>query len=143
MGIGALVFINVFASIVQVPYLLGDEKVKKWLKGKEDEKRSCNIFWFSTTVIAGILVNYKIKLLIFSRLFGFHCYKCKLETVDRFRIFNVFSFLGLLPEILMLYCSFTVITAESVKNDRFFVLLDAIIVLVVNVFLTVAVVPKD
>ena len=80
--------INIFGLVVQSWQLAGDQKFAKWLKIK------CNFVFYGITVLISALGNYKFKLIIFTKLFNFQCVRAQLEHVQKFRVFNVMSFLG-------------------------------------------------
>ena len=97
-ALGIIAMLNMFGLIVQTPFIVKDVHFQKWTKRREKKGDfKCNYIWFYFISLLAFLSNYKLKMLLFSGFFNFDCLKCKLETVQKFRIFNVFSFLGLVP----------------------------------------------
>ena len=82
-------------------------------------------------------------MLIFTRLFGFNCLKAQLESVQKFRIFNILSFLGISHEGLVLYVSVLVLIGLSAKHTLFMIFIDLIAVSAINVVLALAASSKD
>jgi len=80
--------LNLFGLIVQTWQLSYDEKFSKWLKTK------CNFVFYGIIVVISALTNYKFKLILFTKLFNFKCVRAQLEHVQKFRVFNLMSFLG-------------------------------------------------
>lgn len=88
--LGAIYVLNVLGLIIQTPYLVNDSRFSQWLK-------TGNKCFFVFITLLSLFINYKAKMLLFSRLFKFHCMNAFLENIYRFRLFNVFSFFGILP----------------------------------------------
>jgi hypothetical protein len=72
--------LNLIAFVIQTAFVAQDRKFLKWVR-RQDYKKSTkfNLFWFYFMSISSVLSNYKLKMLIFSRLFSFDCLKSQLE----------------------------------------------------------------
>jgi len=101
------------------------------------------LIWFHLINILSFLTNFKLKMLIFSRLFDLDCCKCLLDNTNKFRVFNVLSFIGLLPEVIFLYCSFITMRSSDSNSTLSMVMLDASIVYILNIVLSMLSSSKD
>lgn len=63
--LGAIYVLNVLGLVVQTPYLVGDGRFGQWLK-------TGNRCFFAFVTILSLLINYKAKMILFSKLFKFH-----------------------------------------------------------------------
>jgi hypothetical protein len=88
--LGAIYILNAFGLLVQTPFLVNDARFSQWLKSE-------NRCFFAFITLLSLLINYKSKMILFTKLFKFHAMNAHLENVYRFRVFNVFSFFGILP----------------------------------------------
>lgn len=132
LAVGGIIYLlNLLAFIVQTPYLLSDAKFSQWIRP------SNNKCFFIFITLASLLINYKTKMILFSRLFRFSCMSSFLESINKFRIFNVFSFFGLLPEGLALYVCFICIIGFQNHLSVFYAFLDVIIVFLINGLLAI------
>lgn len=63
--LGIIYFINFVGLVSQTPILLMDDKFMHW------KRNTCNhiIFWVVTFL--SFITNYKLKLILFSKLFSF------------------------------------------------------------------------
>lgn len=70
----------------------------KWVN-RRTKREECrfNLFWFFFISFLSLLTNYKLKMVIFCRLFSFNCFDGHLEDVNKFKIFDVLSLIGLVP----------------------------------------------
>ena len=91
--------LNIFGLLVQSFQLARDDKFKKWLGVP------FNCGFYGVVVTLSALTSYKFKMLIFTKLFSFQCLRAQLEHVQKFRVFNIMSFLGVAHEGLVLYVS--------------------------------------
>lgn len=57
--------LNVLALIIQTPFLYSDIKFTQWLK-------SNNKSFFIFTTLMSLVINYKFKMILFTRLFRFN-----------------------------------------------------------------------
>ena len=133
--LGAIYVLNGIGLLVQTPYLVADIRFSQWLK-------SGNRCFFAFITIMSLLLNYKTKMILFTKLFKFHCMNAYLENVYKFRVFNVLSFFGILPEGLTLYVCIMLIIKFTFQNSIFHALLDVVIIYLVNILLAVLIVWK-
>ena len=89
IALGIIGFLNIIGMLAQSCQLSGDEAFAKWLRAK------CNYALYVVITIMAALTSYKLKMIIFTRLFGFYCLRAMLDSVQKFRIFNILSFLGI------------------------------------------------
>jgi hypothetical protein len=113
--------------------------------GSQEERQSkeccshrCSFLFFS---LVAFLTNFKLKLLMFSKLFRFSCLTAQLEDTHGFRIFNVLSFLGLLYEILFFYIALKLfgLFSFSTHSQLMFAIIDCLAIMAIStllVFLT-------
>ncbi len=64
--IGFILILNVIGLVVQTPILVNDLRFGSWLK-------SGNKCFFAFSTLVSVLINYKFKMLLFTKLFKFHC----------------------------------------------------------------------
>lgn len=58
-------------------------------------------------------------------------------------MFNVFSFFGLVPEILTLYCAVVTIVQLDSSDGLFMLLLDTIVIFLLNMVFSILAASKD
>lgn len=58
-------------------------------------------------------------------------------------MFNVFSFFGLVPEILTLYCAVVTIVQLNSSDGLFMLLLDTIVIFLLNMVFSILAASKD
>jgi hypothetical protein len=97
IGIIIIYGINLLGMLIQSVILCSDTKFIGWLKIK------CHKLFFGIITGLSLIINYKIKLILFCKMFNFGCTRAQLETVQQFRIFNVLSFLGVGHEVFVIY----------------------------------------
>lgn len=81
-------------------------------------------------------------MVLFSKLFRFYSMSAILEKLSRFRLFNIFSFFGILPEALALYVCFVSIVNYTFQKLIFHAFLDVIVIFMINILLAVLIVWK-
>jgi hypothetical protein len=96
---GLILFLNFLAMLIQSPYLLSDNRFTHWFRSKNNKCFFIFVSIFST------IVNYKFRMIFFTKLFRFICVSAMLDSVHKFRIFYIFSFFGILVESVGLYVS--------------------------------------
>lgn len=71
-SLGGILLLNVLGLVVQSGSLMLDMKFVRWVnrKGKWDSIR-CNLIWFNIISVLSLATNYKLKMILFSRLFNF------------------------------------------------------------------------
>lgn len=104
MAIGGL---NLFGLLVQSYQLAKDSKFERWLGVR------CNTVFYGIVVAVSAVTSYKFKLIVFTKLFSFKCVRAQLEHVQKFRLFNFLSFLGVAHEGLVIYVSALVLLSLS------------------------------
>jgi len=82
-------------------------------------------------------------MVVFSRLFSFNCFDGQLEDINKFKIFNVLSFIGLVPEVIFIYCGVVTIAGLDRTNGLFMPLVDALVIFVLNIILSMVVSKKE
>eukprot|EP00919_Chromeraceae_sp_WS-2016_P039199 GHVR01093547.1.p1 GENE.GHVR01093547.1~~GHVR01093547.1.p1 ORF type:complete len:105 (-),score=1.92 GHVR01093547.1:1594-1908(-) len=82
-------------------------------------------------------------MIIFTRLFNFWCLKGQLDHIDKFRLFNILSFIGMIADGIIIYSSITTIITLTPSNGLFLVFLDTTIVSFINIVLALTVSKKD
>lgn len=107
VGLGMIYFINMLGLIAQTPILCGDVRFQQWLRN------SFHKGFFTFITILSFLTSYKLKLIIFSKLFSFTCARSQLDSVQKFRVFNILSFLGVGQEILIIYVSAIIVASMN------------------------------
>jgi hypothetical protein len=88
IGLIIIFGINLIGVLIQTAILCYDIKFIGWLRSR------CHKIFFGVVTLLSGLINYKIKLILFCKMFNFGCTRAQLESVQRFRIFNILSFLG-------------------------------------------------
>lgn len=82
-------------------------------------------------------------MMVFTRLFGFGCLRAQLETVQKFRLFNVFSFIGVAHQGLAIYASALAMVSLKPDQQLFLSFLDLVIINIINICLALAASAKD
>lgn len=127
--------------VAQTPLLVLDSKFQIWL-----HKHTLHRVVFALTTILSLLINYKIRLIIFSKLFSSTSTRAQLESVQKFRIFNILSFLGVSHEIFVIYMASLMIsriTTQIVINEMFLIYIDGIVVCLLAMGLSIATNKKE
>lgn len=70
--LGIIYGLNLLGLIAQTPMLVFDEKFKRWVEV------TCNKVFFIVISILSFLINYKLKMIIFTKLFSFLCVRGQL-----------------------------------------------------------------
>lgn len=89
------------------------------------------------------LCSYKLKLLLFSRLFSFECLKFQLDRLEKFKIFNLFAFLGFCPQLLALYSCLSAIIYSNCSTEELLIICDCLFLVFASMVLSLTVVRKD
>jgi hypothetical protein len=130
---GLLGILNILTLIIQTTVLLSDNCFSYWIKNKG------NKYFFVFASMVSLVINYKFRMIVFSKLFKFNSLSAILDNVYKFRIFNIFSFFGILVEGLALYVSFMEISKYPKNTAIFYGFLDVIIVFLFNIFISILV----
>lgn len=106
----------------------------------------CNKGFFGVVTLLSFLTNYKLKLILFCKLFNFGCTRAQLESVQKFRIFNFMSFLGIGHEAFVLYVSVVLIIrlkSQILNHELFIIFIDTIVVTCLAIIFSFAASSKD
>lgn len=92
-----------------------------------------------------LVTNFKLKLLIFTKLFRFECLTAHLEDIHGFRVFNVMSFLGFLYEGLYFYIAVKLFSIFSFGGDNqlMFAIIDCLAVMCISMIFALLTTHKD
>lgn len=132
---GCIYCLNLLGLIIQTPYLATDYRFSQWLK-------SGNRCFFAVATFIALLINYKFKMILFTKLFHFQSTSAILDSVHKFRVFNVFSFFGILAEGLALYVCFLCLFQFKFANSIYHAFLDVIVIYLINAVLAILIVWK-
>lgn len=133
----AIAILNMFSLLLHCYQLTNDQKFQKWVKNR------CNYICYLILSIVSCLLNYKVKMMLFSRLFSFQCLRAQLDSVQKFRLFNVLSFLGVAHEGLVIYITALLLVGLPLMEQPFLALLDLLIINLFNVILALATSKKE
>ncbi len=91
----------------------------------------------NTVSVISFFTCYKIRMVLYSRLFGYQCFKCQLESIVGFGVYHFFAFIGLIPEVICLYSSIVLLLNGSDGSDgnHFMTYLDVTIIFAINIIL--------
>lgn len=81
-------------------------------------------------------------MIIFTKLFSFYCLRAQLDSVQKFRVFNFMSFLGVGHEGLVIYISAIIMATLPTQQKMFLGFLDLVIINFLNIGLALAVSSK-
>jgi hypothetical protein len=89
-GLGLFFMLNFASFIAHTAQFCLDKRFTQWMKS------SCSNFTaFLLTTLLSLAINYKFKLILFSKIFNFSVFKAELTSVQNFKTFNIFSFIGI------------------------------------------------
>lgn len=97
---GAVAFwylLNIIAIIVQNLYLMNDTAFQKWSKSQSNK-----CFYYIISIIS-LITTHKLKQLLFTKMFNFTLLKAHLDSIHKFRIFNIFHFISFLSSTSILF----------------------------------------
>jgi hypothetical protein len=91
-----------------------------------------------------LFTNYKLKLILFTKLFNFSIFKYQLDSVQKFNIFNAFSFIGVGHEGLIIYVTAIVLSrfSSQMGGELSLTIADITIIASINLVLAFAVSKK-
>lgn len=141
IGLIIILVLNLTSLVAQTPLLVLDSKFQAWL-----HKHTSHRIVFVLVTILSLLINYKVRLIIFSKLFSSTSTRAQLESVQKFRIFNILSFLGVSHEIFVIYMASVMIAripTQIVTNEMFLIYIDGIVVCLLAMGLSIATNKKD
>lgn len=93
IGLGSLVYLyllNAIGSIAQCAFLCYEREFTAW----KDASRFHKCFYAFVNVCS-LCFSHKFRNILFCKLFTFRIFSAKLDKVEHFRIFNIFSLLSL------------------------------------------------
>lgn len=117
IGLGALAFLylmNIIATIAHSVFLCHEKEFVTWTNVSKFNK--C-FYWFSN--IIGLVINHKFKNILFCKLFTFKIFCAKLDNVQHFRIFNIFSLISLIHSGGAIFAAGIAITKTNTKQQLF------------------------
>lgn len=133
-----LYMLNVLALLVQNIYLMGDMNFNKWLSMGSNR---CFYYFVSVT---SVLTTHKFKNFMFCKMFNFVFLKARLDSVQQFRVFNVFSFISFLSSAGILFgMGLVFATYPQVLDQKLMSFIDATVLTAVNIFLAILNSRKD
>lgn len=144
LTIGLLIIygINLLGLFTQTPILCSDSKFEGWLKNYFHRAFFVFVTFFS------LIFNYKLKLIMFCKMFSFTCTRSQLESVQKFRVFNILSFLGVGHEVFVIYMSIVLImqlksSTNFITNPIFLTFIDTITISFLSIILSLVVSRKE
>ena len=90
-------------------------------------------YWFTSFI--SVLVNHKFKNILFCKLFTFKVFAARLDRVEHFRIFNIFSLLSLVHSGGAIFAAGIALTKTNMKEQLFHECVDVIVLTGLNVVL--------
>ena len=88
-------------------------------------------YWFSN--ILGLAINHKFKNILFCKLFTFKIFCAKLDNVQHFRIFNIFSLVSLIHSGGAIFAAGIAITKTNTKQQLFHECIDVMVLTGLNI----------
>jgi hypothetical protein len=87
------------------------------------------------SVFVSSIANHKFKNILFSKLFTFKVFAARLDRVENFRIFNIFSLLSLIHSGAAIFAAGIGLTKTNTKQQLFHECIDVIVLTGLNVVL--------
>ena len=129
-ALGYLYFLNVLGSIAQCVFLCYEKEFVTW----RDQSGFHKCFYGFVNILS-LIFNHKIRNIIFCKLFTFKIFSAKLDRVDHFRIFNIFSLLSLGHSGGAIFAAAVALKYVNPTYQIYYECLDVIILTSVNAFL--------
>ncbi len=117
IGFGALGFLyimNIAATIAHSIFLCYEKEFVDWTARSKFNK----CFYYFTNAM-GLVANHKFKNILFCKLFTFKVFCAKLDKVDHFRIFNIFSLVSLIHSGAAIFAAGIALTKTNNKQQLF------------------------
>jgi hypothetical protein len=133
IGLGAMVFLytmNFAATIAHSIFLCHEKDFLTWV----DQSRFHKCFYWFTNILS-FVVNHKFKNILFCKLFTFKIFCAKLDNVQHFRIFNIFSLISLIHSGAAIFAAGIALTKTNNKEQLFHECIDVIVLTALNVVL--------
>lgn len=131
IGLGALAFLyimNIIATIAHSVFLCYEKEFVAWTNASRFNR--C-FYWFSNMI--GLVLNHKFKNILFCKLFTFRIFCAKLDNVQHFRIFNIFSLVSLIHSGAAIFAAGIAITKTNTKQQLFHECIDVMVLTGLNI----------
>lgn len=130
--------INIFALIVQNCILRYDNNFQRWTSITVTKS-----FYIICSVLS-LLISHKFKNMMFCKLFNFTIFKAHLDSVQDFKVFNAFSFLGFAPAAGNIVAIVILMFWNPDANTQLFMAyIDALLMVVLCIILAILNTCKD
>jgi hypothetical protein len=129
LALAALVYlylVNLSALFLQNFSLYNDQPFTEWLK------ETTNKITVIITNIVATLLNHKFRNILFCKLFTFEFFTAQLESINKFKIINVFSFLSLIHSAAAIAGAALALRSIIVSTQLYYISIDVIIVTTIN-----------
>jgi hypothetical protein len=98
---------------------------------------------YRSAIIVGAVVSHKFKNIIFSKLFSLEILKASLSSVQKFKIFNIFSFLSFIPSAGAILSTCMLINGQRKGDQAMMAYIDLLVLSVAGVILAILNTRKD
>lgn len=85
--------------------------------------------------LLSLVINHKIRNILFCKLFTFKIFSAKLDRVDHFRIFNIFSLLSIVHSGAAIFAAAVAFKYINSKEQVFYECIDVIVLSSINAIL--------
>ena len=133
IGIAALAYLytlNIVAAFAQGIFLCYEREFAEW----KQQSRFHKCFYVLVSILS-ITFTHKLRNILFCKLFTFRIFSAKLERVDHFRIFNVFSLLSLGHSGAAIFSAAVALKYINGQEQVFYESVDVIVLTAVNVLM--------
>lgn len=128
-AMGYLYIMNILAVFIQNFFLCNDKSFKSWLKS------GANRFVTVLVNIIATLANHKFRNLIFCKLFNFDIFTAQLDSLSKFKVINIFSFLSIFHSGAAIYSASAAINSATLMSQLYFACIDVIVITSINVIM--------
>ena len=129
-ALGYLYILNVIACLAQSIFLCYEREFEGW-RGQSGFHRC---FYGLVSVVA-LAVNHKIRNILFCKLFTFKIFSAKLDRVDHFKIFNIFSLLSIVHSGAAIFAAAVAFKYIDSTQQIFYESIDVIVLTSLNAVL--------
>jgi hypothetical protein len=91
---------------------MNDMAFQKWSKTNPNK-----CFYYIISIIA-LLTTHKLKQILFTKMFNFTILKSQLDSIHKFRIFNIFHFISFLSSASILFGIGLIFGTYSLQTDQ-------------------------
>jgi hypothetical protein len=130
IGLGAMGFLYIMNFVATVTHSIFLCYEKDFIMWTSQSKFNKCFYWFSN--ILGFLVNHKFKNILFCKMFTFKIFCAKLDKVEHFRIFNIFSLISLIHSGAAIFAAGIALTYTNSKEQLFHECIDVIVLTGLN-----------